>query len=628
MCTEKMLYMWPQIATLLLALGVFLADLSSPMGGAGPVLYVIVVVLASFWFVQRRDIVKVAVACTGMTILGSVLAFHDDAFWHIELNRILVMVAVWVTALLTIQHRHSEDILRHESHFLSAILDTTEALVIVLNTEGRIVRVNQAWEQVMGYAFDEVENQPLWDFLVLQEQPRLQSAFTRFPPQIPSKSEYILITKNRRPRLIAWTHTVLTTEAGGRKYLIATGIDITERKQAETAQRRSEERVRLVVDNLPMAIAYIDHKRRFRFANKTLQQWAQKPTAFYGQHVLDVVGESTYRQLKDQIDTVLSGREVSFEYEVPYDDSETRYVSAKYVPHLAPESAVAGYFAVVEDITTRKQSEAELRHAKEAAETAAHAKSEFLATMSHEIRTPMNGVIGMTGLLLDTALTQEQHDYAETIRRSGKALLSIINDIFDFSKIEAGKMELEIIGFDLRRAVEDVLELLAEQASAKGLELACLVHAAVPTWVEGDPGRLRQVLTNLVGNAVKFTESGEVIVHVTRAEDKGRNGRLRFAVTDTGIGIAPEVQEQLFQAFRQADGSTTRKHGGTGLGLAISKRLVEIMGGQIGIESQAGHGSTFWFTAHLPSRPVPHNATLPIMPNPLCPICMAHEYSV
>jgi CheY-like chemotaxis protein/HPt (histidine-containing phosphotransfer) domain-containing protein len=247
----------------------------------------------------------------------------------------------------------------------------------------------------------------------------------------------------------------------------------------------------------------------------------------------------------------------------------------------------------------RLRAERGWRKAHDDAIEASRMKSEFLANMSHEIRTPLNGVLGMTSLLLDSDLDADQRDLAETSHRSGEALLTIINDILDFSRIEAGKLEVETVEFDLRGLVEDISRLLAATADTKGLELFCAVDADIPARVLGDPTRIRQILSNLAGNAVKFTEQGEVVIRVSAEEVADGTLRARVAVSDTGIGVADEAQPHLFEAFTQADSSTTRRFGGSGLGLTISQRLVELMEGEIGFTSESGVGSTFWFTVPL-----------------------------
>ncbi len=258
-----------------------------------------------------------------------------------------------------------------------------------------------------------------------------------------------------------------------------------------------------------------------------------------------------------------------------------------------------GTIAVARDVTQSKRGEEALRQARGAAEAANHAKSSFLARMSHEIRTPMNGVLGMTELLLETGLSSVQRKYAETVQSSGKNLLAIINDVLDFSKIEAGKLELEQVNMDLRKSLEDTVDLLAERAHVKGLELACRIPADLETLVIGDPLRLGQVLTNLMGNAIKFTHKGSVVVSLVGQAQSDSKVTIRFEVADTGEGISQEAQSRIFEEFSQADGSTTRKHGGSGLGLAISRQLVEMMGGDLHVESVLGSGATFSFTCQF-----------------------------
>ena len=387
-------------------------------------------------------------------------------------------------------------------------------------------------------------------------------------------------------------------ELAGHRVFLATVRDVTEHRKSQEQLRLRDSALNATVSGILIA----DSQGKIVWVNPSF-------TKLTGYSAKEALGESMRLTMagaenldpyETMLATVLGGKSWRGEVVNHRKDGAAYSEEMTVTPVRDNQKMVTHFIAVIQDVSNRKRGEEELLRAKLAAEAATKAKSDFLASMSHEIRTPMNGVIGMTGLLLDTQLTPEQREYARIVRNCGNALLTIINDILDFSKIESGKMSIEPMGFNLRQAVEEVTDLLLTDADDKGIEMIVRYTPRTPCRVVGDPGRIRQVLTNLTGNSIKFTEKGHILITVEPEELNEQNVLLRFSVQDTGIGIPSDKISALFQRFSQVDASATRRYGGTGLGLAISRELVELMGGKIGVQSQPGQGSTFWFTLRLP----------------------------
>lgn len=378
-------------------------------------------------------------------------------------------------------------------------------------------------------------------------------------------------------------------------------IERTHRQLVESTLENSEARYRGLVNSLPVCVLQKDLDGRFIFANQAYSE-------FTGHVVEDILGKTDFdlsppdvaeKFREDDRKVSESGKQFR-DIEVNTTDGHTSWVEVIKSPIRDAHGKIVGTQAIFWDVTERQMAVDALLKAKEAAEEANRAKSEFLANMSHEIRTPLNAVIGMAELLLDTSLTQTQRDYLKMVHESGESLLSVINDILDFSKIEAGKLDLINKPFDLRETVGDMMKPLGVRAGGNGLELTCHFASDVPAVIEGDPHRLRQIIVNLVGNAIKFTEQGEIDFDVTVDSRDNGNVDLHFQIRDTGIGIPDHKLGTIFEAFEQADSGSTRQYGGTGLGLAICARLVDLMGGKIWVESKIGEGSTFHFTVPFP----------------------------
>ena len=379
--------------------------------------------------------------------------------------------------------------------------------------------------------------------------------------------------------------------------------EVNERGRAENALSEERRILRSLIDNVPDFMYVKDSQSRFVVANSSMARsmGVSSPEQLLKRTDFDFYPhEIAERYLRDEQNVMRSQQALlNREEECVNGKGERISLLTTKVPLLDEHGVAIGIAGIGRDITKRREAEIEMLRARQAAEAASRAKSEFLANMSHEIRTPLNGILGMTELALDTELTAEQRDYLQTVKLSSDALLTVINDILDFSKIEAGKIDLELMDFNLRDCLESTLKTLAVRADEKRLELLCEIAPQVPEVVGGDSSRLRQIVTNLIGNAIKFTEKGEVSLKVQPEGAAGETRMLHFVVSDTGIGVPPDKQKLIFDPFAQADSSTTRRYGGTGLGLTITARLVAMMGGTIWVESQVGRGSQFHFTVQF-----------------------------
>lgn len=520
--------------------------------------------------------------------------------------------------------------LTKERDFITAVLETCGALVIVFDVAGRIVYSNRACERLMGYSNEELAGRIFFDVLVSpdgreQSRRRLEQGFSGAATAF--ENEWI--TKSGDRRRISFSNLPMLNAEGSVEYYIATGIDITDRYRADEELLRSETQFRSIWEASCEPMFLTDRRATILKVNAAFTSLVSADVAaLEGIHLTDLFVPEQREELRECHRACLTSpvREHIFERELRFLQRDSGFFEIS-ITRVEIPGQPAQMLCILRDISEQKRNAGEVARAKEAAEAAnrelisanrsleetgrlaremadraealSAAKSDFLANMTHEVRTPLNGILGMTGLALETSLQPDQREYLELVKSSAEALLSLVNDVLDFSKYEAGKLGLDCVEFSLRGLLREVLRPLALRASVSGLQFESGVDDLVPDRLIGDALRIGQVLRNLVGNAIKFTNDGKVAVRVHAESIEGSRVTLSFSIADTGIGIPPEMHRVIFEPFTQADGSTTRRYGGTGLGLSISSGLVELMDGKIWVESDLGKGSTFHFTITL-----------------------------
>ena len=506
---------------------------------------------------------------------------------------------------------------KQASQYARSLIEASLDPLVTISTEGKITDVNEATVMATGVPRQQLIGSDFFHYFTEPEKAREGYQLVFAEGHV---ADYPLTIRHRDGKLtdVLYNASVYKDVRGNVLGVFAAARDITDRKRREAILQEVQSFAEAIVETVREPLLVLDKDLHVMMTNQSfLRTFRASKEETEGQLLYELGnGQWDIPELRRLLEDIIPQHTEFRDFEVTHDfpgiGRRTMLLNARKLFQPGVNSEL--FLLAMEDTTERKRTEVELKKAKEAAEDANSAKSDFLARMSHEIRTPMNAIIGMADLLWETSLNSEQREYVRIFRKAGSQLLDLINDILDLSKVESGHLTLENIDFDLGEVLDKTLEMMAIRAHEKGIELALRIAPEIPTVLVGDPNRLRQVLINLVGNAIKFTESGEVIVRVERDPKDDAVGALRFAVFDTGIGVPEETRELIFAAYSQVDTSTTRKFGGTGLGLAISRRVVELMQGRIWVESNIDAGSTFYFTARfaVSSKPSFRNASGPI----------------